>query len=301
MAATNDIPTAGGGRPSEFTTLESLEVRTGDGVTFTLRMLAQNAPTAPVVLILPAMAVKAKFYLPLARALHARGLSVVTSDLRAQGESTPPLSEKSRFGYRELVEVDLPAVTGAVRERFPLAPLYLFGHSLGGQLSLLYSATAPGGVAGIGVLGTGTVYWRAFGRRWFEALWKIQTIGLISRLRGHWPGGMLIGGAMSGPLMVDWARHSRTGRYEPRGAGHDYERLLRDLRLPILVISLEEDLLGPRNTVDALCRKFPAADVTRLHLDRSSGVEHLDHFEWVKDSEVVGAAVASWITGGTGG
>ncbi|WP_131770660.1 alpha/beta hydrolase family protein [Candidatus Protofrankia californiensis] len=285
-------------RPSEFATLEAIRVTLDDNVTFVIRVLAQEDPTAPVVLILPAMALKAKFYLPLAKTLHAAGLSVATCDLRAQGESLPSLHPRSKFGYRELLEVDFPAVVKAVRARFSQAPLYLFGHSLGGQLSVLYASSARDDVTGICIIGAGSVYWKAFGPKRWEALWKIQTIGLVARIRGYWPGGMVIGGAMAGGVMTDWARHSRTGRYQPRGTKRNYDRMLRELDVPVLAISLEHDVLVPSSNVDFLCARLSAAKVTRWHVDGRSGVKHRDHFEWIRDSRVIGSAAASWIIHG---
>lgn len=285
-----------GRRPSEFSSLESVHVTTTDGTAFTVRLLPAENPGAPVVLVLPAMALKAKFYLPLAKALHAAGLSVATVDLRGQGEAKPALREGPDFGYRELVEVDLPAVVAALHQRFAGAPLHLFGHSLGGQLALLYTAAHPGEVAGVVTIGTGTVFWRAFGpRRWVEALWKIQWIGLVAKVRGWWPGGVLIPGAMAGGVMTDWARHSRTSRYHPRGGSHDYDRLLRQVEAPVLLISLAEDSLGPKSNVDFLSTRVPSH---RWHVQAGSGIEHLDHFEWIKDSATLAPAVAKWITDG---
>ena len=295
--STSSAPT-GAGRSSGFTELETLTVPTGDDVVLTVRVAPAADPTAPVVLVLPAMAMKAKFYFPLLTALHGAGVTAASVDLRGQGEARPALAPTSRFGYRELIETDLPAVVEAVSERFPGAPVYLFGHSLGGQLALLHTARRPATVAGVALIGTGSVYFRAFAERWFEALWKIQTIGLRSWWSGHWPGGMLIGGPMAGRVMTDWARHSRTGRYRPAGSAEAYDRMLARLEKPLLVISLDEDPLGPRSTVDFLCRRVPAAAVTRLHLDASSGVRHRDHFAWVKDSDVIGPTAAAWIAGG---
>ncbi len=285
-------------RSAEFAALEAIRVTLDDNVTFVVRVLAQEDPTAPVVLILPAMAVKVKFYLPLAKTLHAAGLSVATCDLRAQGESLPSLHSRSKFGYRELLEVDFPAVVKAVRARFSHAPLYLLGHSLGGQLCVLYAASARDDVTGVCIIGAGSVYWKAFGPKRLEAFWKVQTIGLVARVRGYWPGGMLIGGAMAGGVMTDWARHSRTGRYQPYGTKRNYDQMLREMDIPVLAISLEHDVLVPRSNVDFLCTRIPAAKVTRWHVDGSSGVTHRDHFEWIKDSGVIGSAAASWIIHG---
>ncbi len=285
--------------PSEYSRLESIDIATVYGTTFTARVLPADQSGAPVVLILPAMVMKAKHYLHLTKALRAQGLSVVTCDLRAQGESTPALRDGADFGYREMLEIDLPAITAAIRDRFPESDLHLFGHSLGGQLSLLYSAAEPHRVASVTVIGTGTVFWRAFGpRRWVEALTHIQWIGLVSRIKGYWPGGVLIPGAMAGGVMVDWSRHSLTSRYRPKGTTRNYDRLLAELSLPVLLISLADDLLGPKSNVDFLAAKMPSAQVSRWHIADGSSVVHRDHFEWIKDSAVIGQAVSAWINSG---
>ncbi|WP_280299900.1 alpha/beta hydrolase family protein [Nocardia abscessus] len=284
---------------SEFTTLESTTVETADGVTFTVRFLASKKPGAPVVLILPAMAMKAKNYLPLAKELHAQGLSVATTDLRAHGEAKPELGLHRDFGYREMIETDLPALVAAVRTRFPEAPIHLFGHSLGGQLALLFAAAEPDRIAGVTVIGTGTVFWWAFGvRRWWEALSQIQWIGLVSRWKGHWPGGVLIPAPMPGGVMRDWSMHSLTSYYRPKGSKLRYNSLLRELTAPVLVISLSDDVLGPKSNVDFLVSRMPKARVTHWHVDENSPVQHRDHFLWVKDSPAIAARVATWVVAG---
>ncbi|MFD6268694.1 alpha/beta hydrolase family protein [Nocardia asteroides] len=282
------------------TTPDTTTVETGDGVRFTVRWLPAADPAAPVVLILPAMAMKARNYRSLAKALHATGLSVATCDLRAHGEAEPALGEHTDFGYREMLEIDLPAIVSAVEDRFPQAPLHLFGHSLGGQLALLFAAAESERVAGVTVIGTGTVFWWAFGpRRWFEALSQIQWIGLVSRVKGHWPGGVLIPAPMPGGVMIDWSVHSLTSYYRPSGSKRRYNTLLSRMTLPVLAISLSQDVLGPKSNVDFLVSRMPSAEVTQWHLDEDSAVEHLDHFTWLKDAPAIAAGVSQWITAGT--
>jgi predicted alpha/beta hydrolase len=288
----------GSALPPDFSQLERLSLSTSDGTSPAVRVLPHSDPAAPLVLILPAMAIKAKYYFPLVKALHATGLSVATLDLRAQGESTPALGKGPNFGYRELIEIDLPAVTNALSERLPQAPLHLFGHSLGGQLALLFAAAEPDQVVGITTIGTGSVYWRSFPRnRRVPILLTGQWIGLVTRLRGRWPGGGGIGPMTKG-VIGDWVRHSRTGHYRPRGSARDYDQLIRELSLPVLMISLDRDPLGPKSTVDFLGDRIPSAKLSRWHIDTSSGLKHIGHASWVKDSDAVAPLIAPWILEG---
>ncbi len=296
---------AGLRREGEPVSPESVTVTSADSAAaFVLRVWPAADPAAPVLLILPAIAVKAKYYQAFAASLNSRGLSCVTTDLRSQGESTPAVRQAPNFGYREMLEADLPAITAAVRERFPDAPLFLFGHSLGGQLALLFTAAraaavtpaGPQEIAGVIVIGTGSVYWRAFApARQASVLVGGQYIGIVSRLRGYWPGGKAMGGPVVGRVMTDWARHSRTGRYQPHGATRDYDRLLGQMPVPVLVISLDADPLGPKSTVNWLVDRLTAAKVTRWHLDEASGIRNRGHFAWVRDSEVLSHHIAAWI------
>ncbi|WP_019927418.1 alpha/beta fold hydrolase [Nocardia sp. BMG111209] len=301
MSTSSDTAVPEGGRKLDFTGLEALPVTVAASAasaaaSFVVRVLPAADPAAPVVLMLPAIAMKAKFYLPMLAALQQEGLSAASVDLRAQGESLPALGEAPNYGYRQLIETDLPAIVAAVRERFPQAPLYLFGHSLGGQLALLYSASVPGELAGVITMATGSVFWRSFPwQRWPIVLLGSQYVHAVSLLRGHWAGGKLMAGPMAGGVMVDWSRHATTGRYRPRGSRLNYDRLLRDNPVRVLMLSLDSDPLGPKPTVDFLAARLRAAAVTRRHLDANSGVRNLNHFTWVKDGPVLSELIADWI------
>ncbi|WP_067542481.1 alpha/beta hydrolase family protein [Nocardia crassostreae] len=288
-------------KPSEFSTLEALPVTVPSSDvsaadSFVIRLLPAADPAAPVVLVLPAIAMKAKFYLPIAKSLHAAGLSTATVDLRAQGESTPPLGEAPDYGYRQMLEADLPAILDTLRTRFPEAPLYLLGHSLGGQLSLLYGSAHPTQLEGIITIATGVVYWRAFEpNRWLSVLYGSQYVRIVSNIKGHWPGGKVMGGPMAGGVMIDWSRHALTGNYKPAGSKLNYDRLLRSLPIRTLMISFDSDPLGPKSTVDHLARRLKSATPTRWHFTPDSNIKNLDHFAWIKDSPTLAPKLAQWI------
>ena len=103
---------------------------------------AMNAHLRSLILGLPAMGVPASFYARFADALGAAtGADVEFADLPGQGERPERARDGADFGYREIVEEDLPDWVARRRAEHPGRPILLLGHSLGGQLALLPSAT----------------------------------------------------------------------------------------------------------------------------------------------------------------
>jgi predicted alpha/beta hydrolase len=273
---------------------------TPGGVRFPVRGL-RAAATAPAVLILPAMGVPAVFYTPVLRALHATGLTVVAVDMQGQGESTPRVSRRSRFGYQCVVETDFSAVVQEISEALPEAPLVILGHSLGGQLALLHLAAGYGSachkVRGVALVASGSSWYRGFtGARALRNLVRGQLYAITATIIGFWPGDRLgFGGRESRGVMRDWARQARSGKYMVTG-GIDYERALGSLTLPVLAVDVENDDLAPPNAVDHLCSKIPNAVVTRCDYTTSAaGDKQLDHFRWVRHNCGLVPVLTAWI------
>ncbi|MEV0123497.1 alpha/beta fold hydrolase [Streptomyces sp. NPDC050703] len=263
---------------------------------------APGPPPAPALLVLPAMGTPARFYRRFAHDLHGEGLTVLTADLRGQGEATPLATDPDALGhgYRELVEEDLPAVLAAIRaELGPEPPLYLLGHSLGGQLALLYAASGRGPrVAGVALVASGSVYFRAYGPLRGPALLLGELlVAGVSTVLGRWPGSRLgFGGDQPKGVMRDWARQGRTGRYAPRGATLDYEAALAVLDVPVLAVSVEHDTLAPASALDHLLAKTPRVRLTRRHYTAQEAGGHLDHFAWTRTGTPLAKQIASWAT-----
>ncbi|MBW5425723.1 alpha/beta fold hydrolase [Streptomyces sp. BG9H] len=275
---------------------------------------APGPPPAPAVLILPAMGTPARFYRRFARQLHGEGLTVLTADLRGQGEAAPRGGARGRgahdHGYRTIVEEDIPAVLAAIRaELGPEPPLYLLGHSLGGQLGLVHAAlgATPGtgigigigigpGVDGVVLVATGSVWFRAYGPLRGPALLLGELlISATSTLLGRWPGTRLgFGGDQPRGVMRDWARQGRTGRYAAKGSALDYETALAALELPVLAVSVEHDTFAPAAALDHLLGKVPRARLTRRHYTEREAGGRLDHFAWTRSGGALAKQVAAW-------
>ncbi|SEE25205.1 Predicted alpha/beta hydrolase [Streptomyces sp. 2231.1] len=257
---------------------------------------ARSAPRA-VVVICPALGVNASYYGPFRAHLARRGIATVAVDLRGQGDSRPRAGRHTRHGYHELATRDWPAVIRATRDRFhPDVPLFLLGHSIGGQVSVLHAAHDPKSADGVILVAAGSVDHRGFsGSARLRVLAATHFIAAVASLWGYWPGHRLgFGGRQSALLMRDWARICRTGRFAPAGADFDYEAAMPGATLPVLAVSVEGDRLAPRRAVDRLCAKLPSATIDRWHFSPEDGAR-LDHVRWARDGEGIAERISEWL------
>ncbi|MGB5939702.1 MAG: alpha/beta fold hydrolase [Rhodanobacter sp.] len=245
----------------------------------------------------PAMGIPARHYLPLAQALAARGIAVVLHEWRGIGSSDRRAGRGCNWGYRELLQGDLPAGLAEVRRRWPLAHRWLGGHSLGGQLGLLYASLHPHDFAGLLLVASGSPYWRRFRHGWLIGA-AYALAPLLAALVGYLPGRRIgFGGNEARGVTADWARSGRTGRYAAAGIAQDFERRLAELQLPVLALRLQEDWLGPPASLDWLLRKLGPGErrvevIARADMD---GVP-ADHFSWMNTPVPIASRLADWLT-----
>ena len=135
---------------------QTLTITTTDGHRFDATLYPVDDPRAPVLIFLSALGTPARVYARLGREMIAHGVQLCAPDWRGIGSSSVRAGRASDFGYRHLIEFDLAALIEAVRQRLPHAPIWLGGHSLGGQMALLSAAAKPQGIAGAYSLATGS-------------------------------------------------------------------------------------------------------------------------------------------------
>jgi predicted alpha/beta hydrolase len=258
-----------------------------------MQVYPDPGPSAPVVLIWPALGAPARFYRPVALALGAAGIAAVAVDLRGTGSSTPAPSRADRYGYPDLA-ADVGAVVDALKPRLDGRRHYLMGHSLGAQLCTLHLALSDreDGPAGLILTAVGLPYFRHYTSwswpRRLGVLGVTQGIAAVAAVNRVWPG-WGFGGRAARRLMLDWGYTARHGHFPPvDGQMVDLGRV----RTPVLAISVPRDRLTPRETLDHLCAQLTGAPVDRVHLDGD-----LDHFSWVRVPEAVASHVVRFVNG----
>ncbi|MFE7797147.1 alpha/beta fold hydrolase [Nocardia sp. NPDC057440] len=283
--------------------METVPIQMPDGSVVPVRLIpasgAHSHPVTPdaprpVVVMVPGLGVPAGYYELFAAGLAERGFDVAIGEMRGQGDSRPRPSSSSTYGYHELASVDFPAIFEVVRDRFPASTPYLLGHSMGGQLAVLYASRIRGRLGGLILVASGSPYHRGF--RGFSGpgmLMGTTAISLTANIAGFWPGDRIsVGGfgRQSKVLISDWARLSRTGRFVPVGADIDYEERIGRLKLPILSITMTGDDLAPPSSAAHLLEKMPKADVTTWHQPESLG-----HNGWIRQYRSTVDQIEKWL------
>ena len=276
-----------------------------DDAVRTERVIAADGATSELLLVgepasggwlywLPAMGVPAKHYLPLAQALACRGVAVALHEWRGIGSSARRAGRRQDWGYRTLLQDDLPRGLAAVRAAWPGATGYLGGHSLGGQLASAFAGAHPGNAAGLVLVASGSPYWKNFRHGWLIGAAYVAA-PVLARLVGHFPGRRIgFGGNEARGVIDDWARSGRTGRYAAAGMG-DLESTLADFTGPVLALRLRDDWLGPAASLDWLLGKLPCSHISREVLAPDELHGSADHFSWMKAPGQVAARIAAWL------
>lgn len=280
--------------------METVPIQMPDGTTVSVRLIpAQGAhrhpitPDAPrpVVVVVPGLGVPGEFYTLFGKPLAARGFDVGLLELRGNGDRRQQANAASSYGYQELVSVDFPAMFQVVRERFPDSTPYLLGHSMGGQLGVMYASRIRGRLGGMILVASGTPHHRGF--RGLSAPGMLIGGAAASMLAGVWPSGAINAGSFgvqSKRLIADWGRVARSGKFEPAGADIDYEERIGRLKLPVLSITMTGDDVTPRGSARQLLNKLPLADIATWHNPAPLG-----HNGWISDPESTIDFVEKWL------
>lgn len=276
--------------PAPALAVEGLElpVRAPDGHAWTLLARVPAQPTA-TLLWLPALGIAARHYLPFAEALAAQGVAVFVHEWRGHGTSSLRAGKTQDWGYRELLQQDIPASESAIAARVQGAERIVGGHSLGGQLAACYAGLAAHDVHLLWLVASGAPYWRSFPAptRWWLPL-AYRFLPWLARRSGALPGRRIgFGGNESRSLIADWARTGLTGRYAARDLEVDLEQALSASPVDVHAVVLAKDWLAPTSSLDFLLSKLAAAHTTTDVLDGPRLGTAADHFHWLKRPEGV--------------
>jgi predicted alpha/beta hydrolase len=245
-----------------------------------------------------ALGTPAKVYRHLGKEMAQHGVQLCTPDWRGIDSSSIRAGRTSDFGYRHLVEFDIPALIAAVRQRVPRAPIWLGGHSLGGQMALLAAAGNPVHIAGVVLIASGSVHLPCYRGKLRCGVRLLTTLSsIIGPVLGYFPGARVgFGGREAAGLMHDWSHVARTGEYRLVGSQLDYEHKLSELDMPVLAITFAADSWAPAQATQALLTKVAFRKPVHLHWNASKTEDiAVDHYSWIKRPSLVAPTIIQFI------
>jgi predicted alpha/beta hydrolase len=279
----------------------SLTLLARDGRALQGLLLPASAPRA-ALLVNSGTGFRREFYLPFAAYAAARGYHTLVYDYRGIGASarTPLRTDPARM--IEWARLDMPAALSALAERFASLPLFILGHSVGGQLigCMPNHASARAYV----MIACSSGYWGRLRRPFrYQALafWKLYG-PLHLALQGYVPRGVFWRGtALPAGVFRQW----RTWCLSAAAFGAQLDAELDSeefaaVRAPILSLSFSDDDIATPAAVEALLAAYRHAPIERRVMQpQELGVTRIGHhgFFAERHRESLWRGVLDWLDG----
>ncbi|HEY0975363.1 MAG TPA: alpha/beta fold hydrolase [Solimonas sp.] len=278
--------------------MTELLLRCEDGATLKADVIrSTTSPTRGAIVIAPALGVPRAFYTRYAAYLASRGYHALLFDYRGIGGSGAEI-DLAEVRLEHWGERDLQAALIAARREFGVGPLYLVGHSIGGQVPGLSPASE--GLSGLVLVAASAPHpsrYRLRDRLPIEFMWRV-LVPLLGR--GRVFPARKVGFAsvdLPGSVVRRWRDWGLTRDYLFDGRhGLDTARYAR-LHQPVLAYSFADDAYASREAVSALLAHYPAARIEHRHVEPMAG-KRLGHFGYFRDSQrdTLWAQTVDWLS-----
>jgi predicted alpha/beta hydrolase len=103
--------------------VQPIPIQITDSITNVITVFAAENKDAPVVIVFPALGVKANYYRHYAQALAKQNINVITVDHRGHGHSSVRPNRKNNFGYRQQIEEEYLTVVKKQKSCIPILKL----------------------------------------------------------------------------------------------------------------------------------------------------------------------------------
>jgi predicted alpha/beta hydrolase len=255
---------------------------------------ASGAPASGATIVLPcAMGVRQSFYYAFAHWLAEQGHVAITFDYRGMGDSAPASLKGFAASVTDWATKDYNAVLRWAKQD-GARPLFVVGHSLGGQLpGLLPDA---GLIDGLVTVASGNGYWRYNApqtRRVVPWLWWV-LVPVLTRVYGYFPGKRL---RKLGDLL-EWRRWCLHRDYVAGVGGEPVRAGYRRIACPMLSVSFTDDEMMTDASIRTLNACYANARLeTRRIAPYDVGVPRIGHFGFFREQfrATLWPQVAGWI------
>ncbi|NJM25255.1 MAG: alpha/beta fold hydrolase [Bacteroidia bacterium] len=261
-----------------------LKILTDDEYQLSVTAYKAKHALSHTVIVNCATGVKQRFYSNFAKYLSQQGFDVFTYDYRGIGESRPKHLRALHADFKDWAQLDFAAVVTYAQRELPSNKLSVIGHSLGGQLPGLTSASMS--VDHFVLVGSQTPYWKNYNGFMKAKVWLLWhvLIPVLTALFGYFPSRLLgLFEDLPKGAAQQWARWGKCRRYmfdEYPHARLQFETLAQ----PALVFNFSDDALAPAAAVADLMRFYANLVKEKYHIEPAEiGRKQIGHFNFFKN------------------
>ena len=266
-----------------------------DGFELTGTAFESEEEPHSILLINSGTGIPRQFYRRYAQHAAERGFAAMTFDYRGIGGSAPKKLRGFKARYRDWGQQDIPGAIEFLTSKYPELPLYVLGHSTGGQQ--LGLAPNIDKVKASVFVTVSTGYWRGM-----PAPYKYMVLALMrayvpvsTRIYGYAPSGKVGWGEnLPTNVMREWVAWCKEYEYmaayfdkdDPNGSGwrrsidgKDFRKTYFDkITFPIRGYYFEDDSISTRANVPPMLKLFDKTEVEeRWYKPSDLGKKKIDH------------------------
>lgn len=266
--------------------VEEIKIKCSDGFLLAGTIFKPEKPPAGVIVIASAMGVPKKFYHPFAGFLSDNGIASLTFDYRGVGDSYLNGLKGSDIRLEDWGRLDIDAALREAAGYFGKTPLYLLGHSCGGQLfGIAPFSDNLSGVIFISAQLPNSRYWPVPYNLAMLAMWHMIIPALCFR-RNIFPARRLGLSSTDVPAGVtsQWARWARQPGYLFNDKFNLDTSNYHNFSFPLLAWIFDDDIYAPEKSVRALLARMPGTDIEIKKINgRYSGLGRIGHFGFFRE------------------
>lgn len=257
-------------------------LNTEDGCALATEWLQPEQETLGVLVIASATGVRRQFYRPFAEAQRQQGWRVLLWDPRGVGDSRLSAEAFSRVRMQDWGQHDLHAILQHARSEAQDLPLYLLGHSAGGNLAGLAPSLPL--CDGLLLVASGTCYWRDYPLwQWPRVLFSWWVwLPLILVLFKDVPAWAGVGQRLPRGVARQWRQWCLLPEYLFDDPGLNVKAYAQ-LQVPLLALSMPDDHdFAPLVTTRKLMARYRGCMSELRRLRALPGGGRLGHFDFFR-------------------
>ncbi|WND02211.1 alpha/beta fold hydrolase [Temperatibacter marinus] len=250
-----------------------------------------------VILILPAMGVRASFYKALSNSFKEHQIANYILEQRGQGRSIEKPSRHSSFGYKDYILNDLMGAIEHIKHKHPKAKIHCIGHSLGGHMALTLKALKPCNFDNLILCASGSPYIGAFkGKQYYGGKFLCFIAPMLISILGYFPGQFVgFAGKEYPQLFRDWLNLARDDHFNFKGLNDNIEAQFKRIEGNILCFSFQEDDFAPITASLCFLDRLDLMEKKVVSVTSDDIGVKADHFSWAKSPEFIVSKVKQWL------